>query len=262
MRKFKGLFNNKQQWLLLFGQAPLIAFLISMVVNDSLFYSYEDTKSILFGFSTAAMWIGLMNSILEICKERVILDKEYMADLRVSAYLSSKIIYLILIGFIQAVLLVVTFMLFVDVPQMGLVADWYIEMILIVFITILVSSALGLVVSVISKDSSTALTMPVILLIPQLIFAGILFPLEGIVKTISNFMISRWSVEALGTVNDLNSLVSLVQEAIPGYVREIENYYTFTVEHLTYDLAIIGLMTVIFFGTSYYLLKHQLEGGK
>jgi len=261
-RKFKTLFNNKQQLLLLFGQAPLIAFLMSAVVSDDIFYTYEDTKSILFGLTTAAIWIGLMNSILEVCKERVILDKEYMADLRLSAYLSSKIIYLFILSLMQASLLVLTFMLLVDVPQIGVSISWHLEMTMVEFMTIFVASSLGLVVSVFAKDSSSALTIPVILLIPQLIFAGILFPLEGIVEKVSNFMISRWSVEALGTINDLNSLVSVIQEAIPGYVREIENYYTFTLEHLTYDLVIIGVMTIIFFGTSYYLLKRQLEGGK
>ena len=261
-RKFKTLFNNKQQLLLLFGQAPLIAILLSIVVTDNLFYSYEETKAILFTISTAAIWIGLLNSIQEVCKERIILEKEFMADLRLSAYLSSKVVYLFLISLVQAILLITSFMLVVDVPQMGLLFSWYIESIFIVFLTIFSASSMGLLVSSVSKDSSVALTMPTLLLVPQLLFSGMLFPLNGIVDKVSNFILCRWSVEALGTVNDLNSLVSAVQEAIPGYVREIENYYTFTINHLTYDLSIIVLMTVILVGLSYYLLKRQLESGR
>lgn len=262
LRRLKLLFNNKYQMLLLFGQAPLIALLFSLVVTDELFYSYEETKSILFAIATASIWIGLLNSIQEVCKERVILEKEFMADLRVGAYLTSKVVYLLLLSLLQAILFVGAFVLIIDVPQNGLLYAWYIESIVVVFLTIFSSSSLGLAVSSISKDSSVALTMPTLLLIPQILYSGMLFPLEGMVEKVSNFILCRWSVEALGTVNDLNSLISEVQAVIPGFVREVETYYTFTINHLTYDLAIIGLMTIILIIVSYYFLKSQLESGR
>ena len=261
-RKFKTLFNNKQQLLLLFGQAPLIAFLLSFVVTDDLFYSYEETKGILFALSTAAIWIGLLNSIQEVCKERIILEKEFMSDLRLDSYLISKVIYLFIISLLQAILLISSFVFIVDVPDSSLIFNWFLDSIIVVFLTIFSASSMGILVSIVSKDSSVALTMPALLLVPQMLFSGMLFPLNGIVDKISNFVLCRWSVEALGTINDLNSLVSVVQEVIPGYVREIENFYTFTINHLTYDLSIVILMTIILLCLSYYLLKHQLERGK
>lgn len=262
IRKFNMLFNNKQQLILLFGQAPLIAFLLSFVVTDNLFYSYEDTKAILFTFSTAAIWIGLLNSIQEICKERVILEKEYMSNLRLSAYLTSKVVYLLILALIQAFLLLITFILIIDVPSTGLLYNWFIDSLITIFLTISSASAMGLLVSSIAKDPAVALTMPAILLVPQLLFSGMLFPLTGIVDKVSNFILSRWSVEALGTINDLNSLVSVIQEAIPGYIRESEVYYLFTPEHLYKDLLIIGLMSIIFIVVSYFILKMQMEKGK
>ena len=104
--------------------------------------------------------------------------------------------------------------------------------------------------------------MSTLLLIPQLSFSGMLFPLNGIVDKISNFILCRWSVEALGTVNDLNSLISSVQEVFPGYVREAESYYSFTVNHLLYDCSIIIFMTVVFIFISFVMLKRQLESGR
>lgn len=262
IRKFNMLFNNKQQLILLFGQAPLIAFLLSFVVTENLFYSYEDTKAILFTFSTAAIWIGLLNSIQEICKERVILEKEYMSNLRLSAYIASKVVYLLILALIQAFLLLITFVLIVDVPSTGLLYNWFIDSLITVFLTISSASAMGLLVSAIAKDPSVALTMPAILLVPQLLFSGMLFPLTGIVDKVSNFILSRWSVEALGTINDLNSLVGVIQEVIPGYVREAESYYLFTPDHLYQDLMIIGVMSLIFIVISYFILKIQMEKGK
>lgn len=258
-RRLKTLFNNKQQLLLLLGQAPIIGFFMTLVVTDNLFYSYEETKSFLFGLSIASIWLGLLNAIQEICKEKVILKKEFMADLRLSAYISSKVVYLMLAGLIQAILLIAAFAIVVDVPQMGIVFNWFIEMTFISFITIISASSLGLLVSIIAKDSSVATIMPALLVVPQLLFSGIIFPLEGVVEKISNVILGRWSVEAFGTTNDLNSLISVVQETIPGYIRESESYYTFTVEHLTNDITIIAIMSVVLIIVSYYILKRQLE---
>ena len=262
-RKFKLLFNNKQQLLMLFGQAPLLAFLLNIVVTDDLFYSYEETKSIMFTLSNAGIWLGLLNSIQEICKEKVILHKEYMADMRLSAYILSKVIYLIIVGLIQSLLLVGTFSLLVgNVPELGLTLNWIVEVIVIVFITTFTSSSMGLVVSAFSKDSSFAMTMPTLLIIPQMLFSGILFPLGGIVDKLSNLTICRWSVEALGTVNDLNSLVSDIQEAIPGYVRGVESFFEYTLNHLTHDIFMMIIMSLIFIFSSYFILRYQLECGK
>lgn len=262
VRRVNLLLNNKQQLLLLFGQAPLIAILLSLVVTNNLFYSYEDTKAILFTISTAAIWIGLLNSIQEICKERVILEKEHMSNLSLLAYIVSKVIFLLLLAVVQAVLLISAFVIAVDVPESGLLYNWYFDSIIIVFTTIFSASTMGLVVSAVSKDPAVAMTTPALLLVPQLLFSGMLFPLNGLVDAISNFILCRWSVEALGTVNDLNSLVGAIQEVIPGYVREAESYYEFTISHLNYDLTIIGIMTLLFIFASYYALKFQLEKGK
>ena len=263
LRKFKLLFNNKQQLLMLFAQAPLLAFLLTLVVTENIFYSYEETKSILFTLSNAGIWLGLLNSIQEICKEKVILKKEHMADLRISSYLLSKVTYLVIIGLIQSILLVLSFSLFLgSIPEIGLLNSWIIETIFIVFITIFTSSTMGLIVSSFSKDSSFALTTPTLLIIPQMLFSGILFPLDGIVDKLSNLTKCRWSVEALATINDLNSLVSDIQLAIPGYVRSVESYFEFTINHLSYDIVMLLVMSLIFILGSYFILKYQLESGK
>ena len=184
-----------------------------------------------------------------------------MSDLRVSAYLLSKVTYFIILSLIQSVLFIGAFSLAVDVPAMGVEFSWFIENTFTVFLTILSASSMGLFVSCIAKDTSVALTLPALLLIPQMLFSGILFPLEGIVNKLSSFILCRWTVEALGTTNDLNSLVSSIQEIIPGFVRDAESYFTFTTAHLSFDLAVIALMTVILIFASYLVLKKILESG-
>lgn len=258
-RYAKTIINNKQQLLLLLAQAPIIAYLLSLVVTDNLFNSYDETKTLLFAMASASIWLGLLNSIQEICKERVILQKEYMANLKLSAYLGSKMLIQCLLGFIQAVLLVTTFSLLVEVPSTGVVTSWYLETTVVCFTTIISASSLGLVVSSLSKNSSVAMSFAPLLLVPQLLFSGMLFPLEGVVDKISYFILCRWSVEGFGTINNLNDLTDSIQEIVPTYIREAESFYTFTETHLFQDIAIIIFMMIILLILCFGILKHQLE---
>ena len=258
-RYAKTIINNKQQLLLLLAQAPIIAYLLSLVVTDNLFNSYDEAKTLLFAMASASIWLGLLNSIQEICKERVILQKEYMANLKLSAYLGSKMLIQCLLGLIQAVLLVTTFSLLVEVPSTGVVTSWYLETTIVCFTTIISASSLGLVVSSLSKNSSVAMSFAPLLLVPQLLFSGMLFPLEGVVDKISYFILCRWSVEGFGTINNLNDLTDSIQEIVPTYIREAESFYTFTETHLFQDIAIIIFMMIILLILCFGILKHQLE---
>ena len=259
-RYMKTILNNTQQLLILFLQAPICAYLLSLVVDDSLFNTYDATKTILFTLATTSIWLGLLNSIQEICKERVILAKEYMADLKLSAYLCSKAFVQCILAVIQSFLLVTLFVLLVkDTPVDGVITYWYIETLFICFITIASASALGLVVSSLSKNTSVAMTFAPLLLVPQLLFSGMLFKLEGIQEKISNFILCRWSVEGLGTSVNLNSLPNNIESLVPNYSRVVEDYYTFTVEHFSFDVMVILLMMIFLLIVCYFILKVQLE---
>ena len=64
----------------------------------------------------------------------------------------------------------------------------------------------------IMKNGDRAMAVSPFLLIIQLLFSGILFPLKGASEIISYFTVSRWSVEALGNVVDLNGLKHKYQQ--------------------------------------------------
>ena len=89
-RYFELIWNDKQRLLLLFIQPIAIAFLLAVVAVDDTFITYEDTRSIMFALSCSGIWIGLFNTIQEVCKERPILKREYMGNLRLWGYIVSK----------------------------------------------------------------------------------------------------------------------------------------------------------------------------
>lgn len=258
-RYIKLIANDVQQLILLFAQAPIVAVLLTFVSTEDLYTSYDDTKAILFSLGCASIWLGLMNSVQEICKEKVILQKEHMSDLKLSTYLLSKFIVQGILAFIQATLMVFIFQEIVGSSSHSILIDSYWDIQIICFLSILSSAALGLCISAIVKNSNIAMSIIPLILVPQLLFSGMLFKLEGIGDFISNFILCRWSVEGLGTSANLNDLTHIVQTINPLAEVEPEDYFTFTSEHMIHVIFVILLMTLVLMLASYIALRKNVN---
>lgn len=258
-RYIKLIANDVQQLILLFAQAPIVAVLLALVSTEDLYSSYDDTKAILFSLGCASIWLGLMNSVQEICKEKVILQKEHMSDLKLSTYLLSKFIVQGLLAFIQATLMVYIFQEIVGSSSNNILIDSYWDIQIICFLSILSSAALGLCISAIVKNANIAMSIIPLILVPQLLFSGMLFKLEGITEFISNFILCRWSVEGLGTSANLNDLTHIIQTINPMAEVEPEDYFTFTSEHMMHVIFVIILMTLVLMILSYLALRKNVN---
>ena len=194
-RYIKLISNDFQQLLILFAQAPIVAILLALVTTDDLYKSYNSTKAILFSLGCASIWLGLLNSVQEICKEKVILQKEFMADLKLSAYLLSKFIVQGVLAFIQSLLLVFIFQKIAGSSEYSILIGPFWDIQLICFLSILASATMGLFISSFVKNANIAMTIIPLVLVPHLLFSGMLFELKGISDFISNFILCRWTVE-------------------------------------------------------------------
>ena len=255
-RYMELIWNDRQRLLLLLLQPVLIAVLLTVVAAEHVFEVYDGTKSILFALSCAGIWIGLFNSIQEICKERVILKREYMGNLRLSAYMLSKYIVQFLIGLVQAFLMTVIFTLGVGKPEAGIFFRSALpELFLVFWFTILASMAMGFVVSGIVKSGDKAMTAAPFLLIIQLLFSGILFDLKGLGSRFSCLTISKWSVEGFGRLADLNTLPSKLQDEFPGYVREAEEMFQHTKRGIAADMTVLSIFMIVCLMTCIFVLR-------
>jgi len=248
--------NDRQRLLLLLAQAPILAVLISFVANDNQFDEYNITKSLLFALSCSAFWVGMLNAIQEICKERTILKREYMTGLSLSAYLGSKIAVLGAMCVIQSLLVTGVFALLVGLPEEGVLMAPFPELLITTFLTALASAAMGLFVSSLFTNADRAMTVAPILLMPQILFSGLIFKLDGVTEGISWFAVCRWSMEGYGTTANLNALeTSLQREGFP-VPHEAEAFYDFSVGHLLGDWAILILFTAAFLIVSRLILSN------
>ena len=191
-------------------QAPLLAVLLGIVAGSDCFVWCEGTQSCLFALSCMAFWIGILDSVQEICKERTILRREYEGGISLFAYLTSKLSVLTLLCVIQSLLLISVFMLMLAITGSSLPNDPVffvpLELFLTTFLTTCSAMCLGLFVSAVVRNSDRAIAVAPLLVMPQILFAGIVFQLNGFARPLSYFVSCHWAVEAYGTTADVNEL--------------------------------------------------------
>lgn len=255
--------NDLPRLLLIFLQPLAIGFLLYLVSDEEIFDIYESTKSMLFALSCAGIWMGLFNSIQEICKERVIIKREYMANLKLPIYILSKFLIQAVIGLLQSVILVSVFLITVGKSGEGILFEhFHGEILLTIWLTVLAAMAIGFVISSIVKTGDKAMAVAPFVLIVQLLFSGILFALEGAGEWISYLTISRWSVEALGSIVDLNGMQLRMQKEIPTLVHEAEEFFDCSLGHLGQVWGILFCMTLVFSAVSVVLLRNVAKDSR
>ena len=202
-------FNDRQRLALLLLQAPALAALICLVAGRDCFVIFERTKSCLFSLSCAAFWVGILDSIQEICKERHIVRREYGGGLKISAYVTSKLLVLGTLCIIQSLEICGTFIAVQGpstLPHSTVLLPAAVELYVTMTLLTLSAMCLGLFVSALFSNPDRAIAVAPMLIMPQVLFSGLVFELKGISKAISAFVNCRWSMEALGTTANLNEL--------------------------------------------------------
>jgi hypothetical protein len=210
---------------------PFIAALITVwIAGEEMFVTFESTKSACFILVCAAIWGGLFNSIQSLVKERDNIKRDYVSGaLRIECYMASRAIIQFALCLFQS------FVLTLSIPIIGLVYGnpvpvWgllggpaFLEFYLSIFMIMFASDTLGLLISSFVKKEELASKLAPYILIAQLLFSGVLFKLEGGAKVLSGVMISRWGMEALGSICDLNNQnTKLYNELLAEEVTHID----------------------------------------
>lgn len=198
-------FINERAWKLLASSA-IIVIIISWVAGSEMFVTFNSTRSGAFALICACIWIGIFNSIQSVCRERAIIKREYRTGLRLSAYISAHMIYEMALCFAQAFIAVVILFILRSPPAEGIFMSSFIELLITFFLIILSADALGLLVSCIVKNETAAMTAMPFVLILQLVLAGVVFQLEGFASSLSNLTISKWGVNAICSIANINTM--------------------------------------------------------
>lgn len=261
-RYVKLIAKDRAKTILLLAQVPVIISLLAIVAKKDSFSSFDDAKSIIFTLACAAVWLGVLNSIQEICKEKVIYKRERAVNLKIAPYIASKLFILGLVCIIQSISLVGLTAAFIDFPGKGLLPNLYLEVFLSVFLITFVSVALGLVISTFFKNPDAAMSAAPVILVPQLLFTGLVFELKGVSDIISSFALSKWAARLLAVSFDLNNIplkIAVENPKLPIPPRDLPQYYDQTFAQLTTNWAILGGILVVCIIISILMLMKQDE---
>ena len=192
--------RDKFNLLILFGQAPIIAFLTYLVVGAK---SPRDFPY--FMLALVAIWFGTSVASREIIRERAVYTRERMVNLRLLPYVASKLFVLSLIVSVQCLLLYCSLKLLHYVGLMNL-PGWALPQLLVIMITALVGIALGLFVSAMVKTSEMATSLVPLILIPQILFCGLVGVPQGVSRAIGTLMPATWAFDGLKQFSTLDTL--------------------------------------------------------
>ena len=184
-------------------------------------------------------------------KERPNIKRDYVSGaLRIGCYTASRAIVQLVLCAIQAAVLCLSFygveiMYGNTLPSEGIIfSTVMLEYYITVFLVMYAADTMGLMISCLVKSEQLASQMSPYILIVQLLFSGVLFAMEGAASSVSAIMLSRWGMEALGSISNLNDLPLRLQEEFPMIPHEADEAFTYTAEHLT-EVWVILLVFVI-----------------
>ena len=239
------LFMNQGDWKFIVI-ATVISFLVCSIVGEDMFSTYEGTKSGFFAIISAAIWIGVFNSIQRICKEHDTITSEYRSGLHISAYVLSHVFFDFFLCLIQSIILILICAIFIDFPSEGIILNQSIfEYFITLFLIIWGSDIMGIMISSVASTPNVAMTAMPFVLILQLVMSGVLFELNGWSEIIANVTFSKWGMSALGSIGNLNDegLPLKMSLVFPEVVRlETEKAYESTSENLLQAWGVIAII--------------------
>ena len=195
--------RDPTQTVILLGQAPLFAALVSIVYYGLVDQHFVDpaqwaefrgkVSSVHFLTVVAAVWFGCNNAARDIVGETTIFQRERMVNLKLPSYVLSKVLVLALLCIVQCTALLAIVYVFCDLAgPFGLL--------LTVLVTAsLAGTALGLLISAVAPTTEAAIAFLPVVLLPFILLGGGIKPVHEMPTTarlIASVTPTRWAYEA------------------------------------------------------------------
>lgn len=196
------LLSDKLNLLILLAQAPIIAIMTYLVVD-----SHDPRDFLFFVLALVTTWFGASIAATEIIKERAIYRRERMVNLSLLPYVGSKLFVLAIITGVQTFMLFATLKLLHFAGAMkfpGLIAG--IPQLITMLFAAVVGVALGLFVSALVKTPAMATSMVPLILIPQILFCGLVGLPTGASRVVGAVMPATWSFDEIKRLSSLDTL--------------------------------------------------------
>ncbi|HET8839832.1 MAG TPA: ATP-binding cassette domain-containing protein, partial [Ktedonobacteraceae bacterium] len=162
-------------------------------------------STILFIMAFSAIMFGCVNAIREFVKEAPIYQRERAVNLGILPYMFSKMVVLGVLCLLQCAILVGCIAL-LDPYHRSVFLPPFLEVYITVSLTSLAGLMIGLTVSALVSNNDRAVSFVPLILIPQVLFSGAIFPLTSWVLQYPGMLFPvRWAMAGLGSTIGLHS---------------------------------------------------------
>ena len=215
---------------------------------------------LLFIFSSVAIWLGLSNAIREIVQENAIYFRERLLNLGLIPYIGSKLLIRGGLALLQTLLITIVVLIIFEAPDSELI-PWSLGFAITTFLTLLASTSLSLMLSAFVKTENEGNGILPLVMIPQIIFSGVLFTLEGWSGKLSWLMLSRWSIGAYGSLADVNAMApepnAVMSAEMLDKIFAASPVYDATWSNLTLNWGILVAHTLIYAIIALIMLRRK-----
>ena len=256
-RYFKIKTNDKVNTFIMLLQAPIIALLACLVFK-------EVSLSVLFIMAVSAVWFGSTNAAREIVGELPIYMRERMYNLKLIPYIFSKITVLSFFSIIQSFVFIYILYFYYGDSDFDIVFNNpFSSFIWMSFLTIS-STFLGLLLSAIFDTSEKVLAVVPIVLIPQIMLAGLVAKIGSkTVEFVSYMTFTRWGIEGFGNIqgdiitdNPLNKTADAVEFLKNNFHESYSDHFNSS-GTLSLDFIAIFFLVSLMFISLYLILKSK-----
>lgn len=256
-RYLKLLVRDRKNMALLIGQAPILALagvgLFNAGILDRPGGSPFLSIQFLFLAGLTVLWLGAIDAAQEVVKERAVLERERAVGVKLRAYLASKLI--VLFGLVTIQTLLYAGLLLAFRPLDADFGAWAAVFGLLVA-TGCVAVCMGLAISAISGTPDQAMSFVPLAVIPQLLFAGAIVPVQGMAEpaqTISYAIFAQWWLAASGTAVDMNARIAEARD--PAGAASFGTGF-FDVGMLP-GMAVLLAFAIVFLGACWLALRER-----
>ena len=201
-RYVEVLLKDKVNLLILFAQAPIIALLTFFVMKRDIPRDF-----VYFVLSLVAIWFGTSVAAREIIREKLVFRRERMVNLGILPYVGSKLVVLGFIASLQCVLLFVPLKFFDLAGLMAMPGEMQgLPQLWTMLLTAGVGIALGLAVSALVRTPEMATSLVPLILIPQILFSGLVGVPTGVSKAVGLTIPAAWSFDTMKRFSTLDTL--------------------------------------------------------
>ena len=274
-RTIRTTVRDRVNMLLRFAGPPILGASLVITFDRSIFAllkdnggAYGSAVTMLYLVAAISLFLGAFTAGNAITSERAIFRRERLSGLSSTAYVLAKFAVLGTFSVLQSVLLV-------GVLAIGInFADFQTVLLVIgaTSLTTLAGTTMGMLISSLSPNPDRASILIVLVLIPQLIFAGATVPrseMSVASKLVSDITVSKWSLELSGLITNLeiredkqakfNIEIPGMGAVTAGIPRDLRTFNHAFIDERYVKWLVLSGFSVLFLGTT--LVVQASKGG-